>query len=628
MLTEKSNQAMRVFLLSIWLIVVFIPITLQARFKSLGPRPPKCGYQGCYGSDIGSNVNDNAWNGELTVSPVIVKIGQKITVTAVPISSDTAVTITPFPGKPVSGPCVNSPSGVSYTGSPGQSLSCTFKATFATAGWVNITAYFSGNVGTGVEEEAYAVLEKKSPYYISGQIRSIPFDEQTQGVGIQDMEVFLYKLEPRKNNKQKHKRKHHRKKRKRRRRHKRITSAHQQRHFKIKLIDKTKTAIDGYYVFKVRKKGRYRVIPLLRDSDTALDITPDLQPAKKDVKVVRQRTANVNFTLTRGQTLKLIVTDQNGTKLTSVPADGLHRGIVRVTLKGPNDEPRKGRMISFHFASVKTGGGVPALMCESSSNHLRIWPTANSDGTPNYGHLAERELKTSDLSVNGTSTAGVQADLLFGNAPGTFTVYAEVTSDLSASDSYSIVLTSTAAGVMTSDKLASIIFNTITSKNSLGKLVLDSNAPFTFQNTPSAQEDRSVSDMMDYFSWLRGYIDGYEFAPVQGKDNNGNSVYAIIVYPAGSRVRNGGIGTFPATSLVMDNTMQGLSELINIPGGNPNLGYTVNQLHTVNQWKSLHGIGNLVIRDFRNGTGLFGGAPYKTSFFSQAGTVNCLQGLN
>ncbi len=611
------------FILCFFLFFLLNITELQAKKKKgLGPRPPKCAIQGCYGTDIGAEVKDNAWNGELTVSPWLVKVGQTITVTGVPISPDTKVTIATFPGKPIGGPCVGHTTFSGYTGPAGETVTCVFKAVSPTDGWGEVIAYFSGFVGTGVEEEAYAVVSKKGPYYISGTIKSIPFAERTEGEPIQNMEVFLYKVSKKRFHKsgKGNKGRRHRKRRR--------GKAFFPQALRIKKVASTKTGADGSYFFKVKKKGSYRVIPLLRDSDLALKEVPDLQPVERKVKVVKKKVSEANFILTRGQSLDLKIINSAGQEIHSVLADGLQRGQIVAKLKGPNDEPRYRKTISFHFASMGTGGGAPALVCGTSRDSFaRVWPSKGLNGFAQYGHLSQNNLVTRQ-GEGGDAEA--RADVLFGNQPGTFTVYAEVEGDTSTLTSYDVALTQPVStnSAFTSTELANTIFNAITTRTALGRLNLDPNAPFTFQNRPSSDPKRAVSQMMQFFSNIRTFTNGFEYAPVKGLTNSGSAVYAVVAYPTGAVVRQeDSTASFPQESLVFADATLGLSELLDIPDGNPNNSYTVHQLSTINQWRALNGVTELFIYDWSAGTALYGGAPYKVNYFSQSGAGNCLAGL-
>ena len=122
--------------------------------SEFGPPPEKAcggtiGGSGCYGSDVGPNYMDDAGNGNLFISPHVVKVGESLTMT---VEGD-------------NGDWNRTPPGLAATSScTADDQSCTFEAIAPTTRWERYNITFPGSR----EQDYYGVLS--GPATIEGHV--------------------------------------------------------------------------------------------------------------------------------------------------------------------------------------------------------------------------------------------------------------------------------------------------------------------------------------------------------------------------------------------------------------------------------------------------------------------------
>ncbi len=139
---------------------LLLPGSLAAKKQTgWGPAPTKCGggiigSSGCYGYDVGPNSMDDAGNGNIDISPHLVKVGQKLTMT---VTGDSTPNWVPAPGLKPGRDCT-----------PGA-RTCTFKAVSGTDGWMRYSMGFGWGA---IEQDYYGVKAKDDDVFaIRGTVR-------------------------------------------------------------------------------------------------------------------------------------------------------------------------------------------------------------------------------------------------------------------------------------------------------------------------------------------------------------------------------------------------------------------------------------------------------------------------
>jgi hypothetical protein len=158
---NPRHIAARATLLALLAALCCLVLPAIAGAADLGPAPVRCGGEnggtagGCYGTS--ANVMDDTWLADLTVSPHVVHVGEKITATVAPLRDRVQWTW-------------------GFEGCAPNTPVCTFTATTPTNGWALLGMSFPSPYGVGIEQDFYAVLQDL--YAITGYVR----DAEGKGV--------------------------------------------------------------------------------------------------------------------------------------------------------------------------------------------------------------------------------------------------------------------------------------------------------------------------------------------------------------------------------------------------------------------------------------------------------------